>query len=114
MINIIISDEAKIPHFVGQMYKSDYFTDKQMTKYEIVSDANKVWDKSLAHFMDLFSLYKAYGDDKAANSKVESVITHPPAAVPPPPTPRVTSLATSTSRAWSNHVWHLGTTALRM
>jgi hypothetical protein len=72
LINVIISDEAKILHFVGQMYKSDYFTDKQTTKYEIVSDANKIWDNSLAHFMDLFSLYKAYGNNKAANRRFES------------------------------------------
>jgi hypothetical protein len=34
-INIIISDEAKALHFVGQMYKSDYFMEDQMTKYEM-------------------------------------------------------------------------------
>ena len=43
-----------------------------MTKYETLSDANKVWDKTLAHFADLFSLRKAYGDNKAANSGFES------------------------------------------
>jgi hypothetical protein len=71
-INVIISDEAKTPHFVGQMYKSDYFTKEQMTKYEILSAANKVWDKTLAHFTELFSLRKAYGDDRAANSGFKS------------------------------------------
>ncbi len=54
------------------MYKSDYFTEERMTKYEILSDANKVWDKTLAHFTELFSLRKAYGDDRAANSGFES------------------------------------------
>jgi hypothetical protein len=53
-------------------YKSEYFTEEQMTKYEILSDRNKVWDKTLAHFMEFFSLRKAYGDDKAANSGFES------------------------------------------
>ncbi len=53
------------------MYRSDYFTEEQMTKYEILSDANKVWDKTLAHFTDLFSLRKAYGNNKAANSRFE-------------------------------------------
>ena len=43
-----------------------------MTKYEILSDSNKVWDKTLAHFTKLFSLHKAYGDDKAANSRFQS------------------------------------------
>jgi hypothetical protein len=41
-INVIISDEAKTLHFVGQMYKSDYFTEEQMTKYEILSDSKMV------------------------------------------------------------------------
>ena len=31
-INIIILEEAKTLHFVGQMYKSDYYTEEQMTK----------------------------------------------------------------------------------
>ncbi len=51
---------------------SNYFTKEQMTKYEILLDANKVWDKTLAHFTDLFSLRKAYGNAKAANSRFES------------------------------------------
>ena len=34
-INVIISDEAKMLHFVGQMYKSNYFTEEQMTKYKM-------------------------------------------------------------------------------
>ena len=71
-VNVIISDEAKTLHFVGQMYKSDYFTKEQMTKYEILSDANKVWDKTLTHFTELFALRKAYGGDKAANMGFES------------------------------------------
>jgi hypothetical protein len=71
-INVIISDEAKTLHFVGQMYKSEYFTEEQMTKYKILLDTNKVWDKTLSHFTDMFSLRKAYGDNKAANSGFES------------------------------------------
>ncbi len=43
-----------------------------MTTYEILSDANKDWDKTLAHFTDLFSLRKAYSNNKAANSGLES------------------------------------------
>ena len=46
------------------MYKSDYFTEEQMTKYEVLLDTNKDWDKTLAHFMDLFSLCKAYNNNK--------------------------------------------------
>ena len=30
-LKIIISKEAKTLHFVGQMYKSNYFTEEQMT-----------------------------------------------------------------------------------
>jgi hypothetical protein len=54
------------------MYKSDSFSEEQMTKYEILLDANKTWDKTLAHFTELFSLRKAYGEDRAANSGFES------------------------------------------
>jgi hypothetical protein len=72
VINVIISDKAKTLRFVGKMYKSNYFTEDQMTKYEILSDTNKVWDKTLAHFKDLFSLCKVYGDNKAANSGFKS------------------------------------------
>jgi hypothetical protein len=71
-INVIISDKAKTLHFVGKIYKSNYFTMEQMTKYKILSDTNKVWDKTLAHFTDLFTLCKAYSNDKAANSGFES------------------------------------------
>jgi hypothetical protein len=74
-INVIISNKAKTLHFAGQMYKSNYFTEEQMTKYKILSDMNKVWDKTLAHFTDLFSLRKAYGDNKAANSGVTTATT---------------------------------------
>jgi hypothetical protein len=55
------------------MYKSDYFTKEQMTKYKILSYVNKVWDKTLAHFTELFSLRKAYGNVKAANSGFERI-----------------------------------------
>jgi hypothetical protein len=71
-INVIISDKAKMLHFVGQMYKSNYFTKEQMTIYEILTDLDKVWEKILTHFMDLYALRKAYGNDRAANSGFKS------------------------------------------
>ncbi len=43
-INVIISNKAKMLHFVGQMYKSDYFTKEKMTKYKILADSDKVWE----------------------------------------------------------------------
>jgi hypothetical protein len=46
-----------------------------MTKYEIQSDANKEWDPTLDHFSKLFAQYKAYGDDRTANSGSESAAT---------------------------------------
>jgi hypothetical protein len=49
-INVIISEEAKTLHFVGQMYKSDYFTKEQMTKYEILVNKDKTWALTLQHF----------------------------------------------------------------
>ncbi len=71
-INVIISNKAKMLHFVGQMYKSDYFTEEQMTKYEMQLDTNKAWDPTLNHFSKLFAQYKAYSNDCAANSGFES------------------------------------------
>jgi hypothetical protein len=58
-INIIIFNEAKMLHFVGQMYKSDYFTEEQMTKYEMRLDSDKAWDPTLNHFSKLFAQCKA-------------------------------------------------------
>ncbi len=52
-INVIIFEEAKTLHFVGQMYKSDYFTKEQMTKYKMQSDADKVRTTTLQFFTDL-------------------------------------------------------------
>ena len=74
-INVIISDEAKTLHFVGQMYKSDYFTEEQMTQYEMRSDVDKGWDPTLDFFSLLYANRKAYGDDRAANSGFESAAT---------------------------------------
>jgi hypothetical protein len=42
-INIIILEEAKTLHFGGQMYKSNYYTKKQMTKYQMQIDVNQTW-----------------------------------------------------------------------
>jgi hypothetical protein len=71
-INVIISNKAKMLHFIGQMYKSDYFTEEQMTKYEMRLDTNKAWNPTLNHFSKLFAQCKAYGNDRAANSRLES------------------------------------------
>jgi hypothetical protein len=72
-INVIISEEAKTLHFVGQMYKSDYFTKEQMTKYEMLVDKDKTWALTLQHFMQLYAQQKAYGDNRAANSRFNSM-----------------------------------------
>ena len=71
-INVIISEEAKTLHFVGQMYKSDYFTKEQMTKYEIQRDKDKVWTTTLQFFTNLYAQRKAYGNNRAANSGFDS------------------------------------------
>jgi hypothetical protein len=71
-INVIISDEAETLHFVSQMYKSDYFTEDQMTKYKMQSDADKEWDPTLDHSSNLFAQCKAYSNYHAANSRYES------------------------------------------
>ncbi len=105
-INVIISNKAKTLHFVGQMYKSNYFTEEKMTKYKILSDVNKVWDKHLPTSR-IFSPYArptAMTRQQTADSRVQrtSVTTHPLAASSLP-TPRVISHVTFTLRAWRNH-----------
>ncbi len=71
-INVIISDEAKTLHFVGQMYKSDYYTKEQMTKYKMQADINKTWLHTLQFFTKNFAQRKAYGDDRVAYSGFNS------------------------------------------
>ena len=43
-----------------------------MTKYEILVDSDKEWEKTLTHFTYLYALRKAYDDDRAANSGFKS------------------------------------------
>jgi hypothetical protein len=71
-INIIILDKAKTLHFVGQMYKSNYYTKDQMTKYKMKTNINKTWLHTLQFFTKLFAQRKAYGDNRAANSGFDS------------------------------------------
>jgi hypothetical protein len=74
-INVVISNKAKALHFLGQMYKSDYFTEDQMTKYKMQLDADKEWDPTLDYFSKLFAQRKAYGNDRTANSGFEGAAT---------------------------------------
>ncbi len=71
-INVIISDEVKILHFVGQMYKSNCYIKKQMTKYKMQADINKTWLHTLQFLTKLFAQGKAYGDNRTANSGFNS------------------------------------------
>jgi hypothetical protein len=71
-INVIISDKAKTLHIVDQMYKSNYYTKEQMTKYKMQADINKTWLYTLQFFTKLFTQRKAYGEDRAANSSFYS------------------------------------------
>jgi hypothetical protein len=73
IINVIISEEAETLHFVGQMYKSNYFTIEQMKKYEMLVDKDKTWALTLQNFTQLYAQGKAYGDDRAANSRFNSI-----------------------------------------
>jgi hypothetical protein len=72
-INTIILKEAKTLNFVGQMYKSNYYTEEQMTKYEMQVDVNKIWLHTLQFFTTLFAQHKAYRDNRGANSGFNSV-----------------------------------------
>jgi hypothetical protein len=71
-INLIISDETKTLHFVAQMYRSNYYTKEQMTKYKMQTDTNKTWLLTLQFFTKLFTQSKAYGDTRTANSGFDS------------------------------------------
>ncbi len=105
-INVIISNAAKTLHFVGQMYKSDYYTKEQMTKYEIQADINKTWLHTLQFFTNCFAQRKAYRDIGAANSSsivwCTSMASQPITAFSPPPV--TSSPAISTLRASRNHL----------
>jgi hypothetical protein len=71
-INVIILDEAKTLNFVGQMYKSNYYTKDQMTKYKMKANINKTWLLTLQFFTKFFTQRKAYRDNHAANSSFDS------------------------------------------
>jgi hypothetical protein len=71
-INVIILEEVKTLHFVGQMHKSNYYTKEQMTKYKMQADINKTWLHTLQFFTKPFAQRKAYGDNLAANSGFDS------------------------------------------
>jgi hypothetical protein len=66
-INIIILNEAKTLHFVGKMYKSDYYTKEPMTKCKMQANINKTWLHTLQFFTKLFAQRKAYRDNHVAN-----------------------------------------------
>jgi uncharacterized membrane protein YgcG len=72
-INLIISEEAKTLHFDGQMNKSNYYTEEQMTKYEMQMDVNNTWLHNLQFFTKLFAQRKAYGDGCLVNRGFDSL-----------------------------------------
>jgi hypothetical protein len=73
-INVIISEEAKTLHFVGQMYKSNFYTKEKMSKYKMQTDNNKTLLHTLQFFAKVFTQRKAYGDNCVANSTFDSVV----------------------------------------
>jgi uncharacterized membrane protein YgcG len=54
------------------MYKSDYFSKEQMTKYKMQRDVEKVWTTTLQFFTNLYAQRKAYGNNRTANSRFDS------------------------------------------
>jgi uncharacterized membrane protein YgcG len=54
------------------MYKSDYCTKKQMTKYKMKAGINKTWLHTLLFFTKLFAQRNAYRDDHVVNSGFDS------------------------------------------
>jgi hypothetical protein len=73
-INVIISDKANTLHFIGQMFKSNYYTKEQMTKHKTQADINKTWLYTIQIFTKLFAQCKVYGDNHAANSGFDSAV----------------------------------------
>jgi uncharacterized membrane protein YgcG len=73
-INVIISDETKILHIVGQMYKSNYYIEEQITKYKMQANINKTWLHTLHFFTNFFAQRKAYGDNRTANNGFDSAV----------------------------------------
>jgi hypothetical protein len=103
-INAIILEEANTPHFVGQMYKRDYYTKAQMTKYKMQMDVNKTWLHTLQFFTKRFANARrtemTVQPIAALTVQRTSMTSKPIAALSPPP---VTSpLAISTLRASRN------------
>jgi hypothetical protein len=103
-INIIILEEAKTLHFVGQMYKCNCYNKEQMTKYKMQADINKTWLHTL-QFSSNFSPDARHMDMTVRQIFVltvrhTSTTSQPIAALSPPP---VTSPpAISTLRALRN------------
>ncbi len=56
------------------MYKSIYYTKKQMTKYEMQTGVSKTWLHTLQFFTKRFAQCKVYRDDCAANSIFDSAV----------------------------------------
>jgi hypothetical protein len=56
------------------MYKSDYYTEEQMSKYKMQTYINKTWLDTLQFFTKLFAQRKAYRDNCAANSGFDSAV----------------------------------------
>ena len=54
------------------MYKSNYFTEEQMTKYKMQKDMEKGWTTTLQFFTNPYTQSKAYSDSCAANSRFDS------------------------------------------
>jgi hypothetical protein len=54
------------------MYKSDYYTKEQMTKYKMQANIRKTWLHTLQFFTKHFAQRKAYGDDRVANRDFDS------------------------------------------
>jgi hypothetical protein len=66
------SSPTKPKHYTLLARCTKAITKEQMTKYEILADSDKVWEKTLTHFTDLYALRKAYGNNRAAISGFES------------------------------------------
>jgi hypothetical protein len=97
------------------MYKSDYYTKDQMTKYKMKADINKTWLHTLQFFTKLFAQRKAYRDARAANSGLnsEAHINDIPSNRSLNPPPVISPPMTSTLRSLKNQVQQRGSMSQR-
>ena len=53
--NLTVSDDVIVIHIVDQMYKSDWFSEETMAKWEEINYNNKTWLECQQFFEDAYT-----------------------------------------------------------